>query len=430
MVHEQQRHGLPAVPFAPCLELPGWNLEVSHGERKHEAAYLNNDYEESTVTEAPKTKAVAKWADEYMFEAEKIDASKGPEVFLVGCNNDPLGSIAKAAKAYKGEFVTSLAEITDEERRYYLGEVRKTALEMPLESVNFDFLFRGVTRGFTHQLVRQRTAAYSQESTRFAVKDTVPVGLPPSLVGSKSYEEWQASERLQNPEMVNFREESLNPVGLQWKKHFDKYASQKDRWRFKWDKMMEAVAVGYNELVNDGMPAEDARGSLPTNLLTQVNYYTNLRGLKGHSGMRLCTQAQYEWKLVWAGIVQAIREYGKGQTYWVKMDKKNPLASGTRTRNGHMEQEMSAQWQFDELANIFRPDCYYAGKCTFKADFDRKCTIRDRVDANASINRPSTEWDQVYGGGEGQKFNLGGAVHLGIPAIHPAEWLMDPSAAR
>lgn len=393
---------------------------MSHGERKHESAYLNNDYEESTVTEAPKTKAVAKWADEYMFEAEKIDASKGPEVFLVGCNNDPLGSIAKAAKAYKGEFVTSLAEITDEERRYYLGEVRKTALEMPLESVNFDFLFRGVTRGFTHQLVRQRTAAYSQESTRFAVKDTVPVGLPPSLVGS-------------NPEAWGKNWQEGYEMGLT-KAACDEYAyrhtNQKDRWRHKWDKMMEAVAIGYNELVNDGMPAEDARGSLPTNLLTQVNYYTNLRGLKGHSGMRLCTQAQYEWKLVWAGIVQAIREYGVGQTYDVTLTERDVSQMAGNHKVGDIYRGLSSMWQFEELANIFRPDCYYAGKCTFKADFDRKCTIRDRVDANASINRPSTEWDQVYGGGEGQRFNLGGAVHLGIPAIHPAEWLMDPSAAR
>lgn len=374
---------------------------MSHGERKHESAYLNNDYEESTVTEAPKTKAVAKWADEYMFEAEKIDASKGPEVFLVGCNNDPLGSIAKAAKAYKGEFVTSLAEITDEERRYYLGEVRKTALEMPLESVNFDFLFRGVTRGFTHQLVRQRTAAYSQESTRFAVKDTVPVGLPPSLVGS-------------NPEAWGKNWQEGYEMGLT-KAACDEYAyrhtNQKDRWRHKWDKMIEGVAIGYNELVNDGMPAEDARGSLPTNLLTQVNYYTNLRGLKGHSGMRLCTQAQYEWKLVWAGIVQAIRAYGADQ-YYKLPDEAAPGRA----------MEVSAQWQFDALADIFRPDCYYAGKCTFKADFDRKCTIRSRVDAFADEGIPSSEWNDPHTTKNG--------IDLGIPAIHPAEWLMDPSAAR
>lgn len=376
------------------------------------------------MTEAPKTKAIAKWADEYMFEAEKIDASKGPEVFLVGCNNDPLGSIAKAAKAYKGEFVTSLAEITDEERRYYLGEVRKTALEMPLESVNFDFLFRGVTRGFTHQLVRQRTAAYSQESTRFAVKDTVPVGLPPSLVGTITRAEFRGNETAgMQPGWGDMPEDA-------WREYEEKWASKKQLWRFKWDEMMEAVAIGYNELVNDGMPAEDARGSLPTNLLTQVNYYTNLRGLKGHSGMRLCTQAQYEWKLVWAGIVQAIRDYGVSQTYETTLTEKDVSQMIGNHKVGDIYRGVSSQWQFEALANIFRPDCYYAGKCTFKADFDRKCTIRDRVDANASINRPSTEWDQVYGGGEGQKFNLGGAVHLGIPAIHPAEWLMDPSAAR
>lgn len=359
------------------------------------------------------TKEISKWADDAMFEAQEIDASKGPEVYLLSCNNDPLGSIVAAAHAYKGIFHASLAEITDDERRHYLAEVQKTVLEMPLEAVNFHFRISGVTRGFTHQLVRQRTAAYSQESTRFAVKERVPVGLPPSLKDTDT-DEWKH----------NFQEykEMLGSTGqfslADARAYAAKYTSQKNRWRHKWDELMAEIEVVYNELVNDGMPAEDARGALPTNLLTQVNYFTNLRGLKGHSGLRLCTQAQYEWKEVWAQIIGAIREYGETQYYTVS------------------ETELSSKWQFDALADIFRPDCYYAGKCTFKADFDRKCSIRDRVDANAEINRPSTEWhlqewvDESGRRGQPTGDGLTGEIMLGIPAILPQEWLLDPSAAR
>lgn len=343
-------------------------------------------------------KTVAKYADVAMFEAAPIDASKGPEVFLLSCNNDPLGSIAAAALAYTGVFVDNLAEITDDQRRHYLAEVQKTALAMPLEAINLHFRIKGVTRGFTHQLVRQRTAAYSQESTRFAVKDTVPVGLPPSLQGTTS--EWKHCSTAD--------EVSRLP--------------QAERWRSLWDQTVEHITLSYNALVDMGMPAEDARGLLPTNLLTQVNYFTNFRGLKDHSGMRLCTQAQFEWKQVWAQIIKSIRSYGIGQTYLVDEDLLNTGTKHTIIR--------PSSWQFDALADIFRPVCFYEGKCPFKADFDRSCSIRSRVDANAAVGRPSTEWEKpsLQNAPPGQKYDLYG--NEVIHPIHPVEWLADPTAAR
>ena len=377
------------------------------------------------------SKEISRWADEFMFQAEEIDVDKGPEVFLISCNNDPLGSIAAAAKAYKGEFVEGLWQITDAERRYYLEQVQKSILEMPLEAVNFHFRIKGVTRGFTHQIVRQRTAAYSQESTRFAVKETVPVGLPPSLVGSdpkgwdKEFNEYVEMHSNDIATILSADPQSRQDIDTKALEYADKYTSQKDKWRNKWDAAMAEVERVYNELVNDGMPAEDARGMLPTNLLTQLNYFTNLRGLKGHSGMRLCTQAQYEWKVVWAQIIGSIKEYGKAQRYQRPAD--DPMGVGRTS------EWASAEWQFDALANIFRPVCYYTGKCEFGADFDRKCSIRSRVEANHDINRPSTEWHEAY-----QKSTFHGPVEelvegetwLGIPAILPQEWLMDPAAAR
>lgn len=389
------------------------------------------------------TKELSLWADEYMFKAEEIDPSKGPEVFLISCNNDPLGSIAAAAKAYKGEFIEDLAQITDAERRYYLGEVQKSILEMPLEAVNFHFRIKGVTRGFTHQLVRQRTAAYSQESTRFAVKETVPVGLPPSLVGTdpegwhKQFDEYIEMHSADIATVLKADKFSRQDIDEKALEYADKYTSQRDKWRQRWDALMKTIETEYNALVNDGMPAEDARGALPTNLLTQVNYFTNLRGLKGHSGMRLCTQAQYEWKQVWAQIIKAIREYGKGQTY----QGCDPDMAIYPSYDGHPPVG-SSRWQFDALADIFRPVCYYTGKCEFGADFDRKCSIRERVMANHEIARPSTEWgkeydvvpqDEVVAGynfdsPQIARTDLG--IPVFIPAIKPQEWLLDPAAAR
>lgn len=367
-------------------------------------------------------KEVQKWADDFMFEAEDIDPARGPEVWLLACNPDPLGSIAAAAKAYKGEFVKSLAEITDQERRYYLEQVQKTALAMPLESVNFHFRISGVTRGFTHQMVRQRTAAYSQESTRFAVKSGVPVGLPPSLAGCND-----KSFRTVTDVYIEGHKQFPRMSSEELEEYARKHSSQKAKWYETWCETVEHIADAYNKLVDAGMPAEDARGLLPTNLLTQINYFTNLRNFKAEAGKRLCTQAQFEWRVVFGKMMQAIREYGYDKTYSARVEDSDATMG-----------LLSSSWQFDELSDLFRPICYYEGKCQFLAEFDRKCSIRDRVQANAAINRPSSEWHEdqinedsyVVKVGDGSIAKEEKVVDLGVPAIHPQEWLLDPGAAR
>jgi flavin-dependent thymidylate synthase len=310
------------------------------------------------------TKDVQKWADVAMFKAAPIDKESGPRVQLLSCNSDPLGTIAAAAKMYKGEYVETLALISDEERRHYLDDVRKNALAAPLEFVNFHFLISGVTRGFTHQMVRQRTATYTQESTRFAVKEDVPVGYPPSIQGQRM--------------------------------------AQEENWKVVWDDCVRHITDAYNSLINSGMPAEDARGLLPTNLLTRINYNTSLRGLLEHAGLRLCTQAQFEWRLVWLRIMEAIREYGRGETY------------ATDESLGPVH---SSEWQFNELSTIFKPICYQKGSCQFLSDVDRACTIRDRVQEFAGKGIRTSQWGNP-------------AVVGDDMVIHDEEWMLDPAAAR
>lgn len=379
-------------------------------------------------------KSVLKWSDQAMFKAEDIKPEYGPEVFLLSCNNDPLGSIAAAAKAYKGEFVSTLADVTDDERIHYLEEIQKTTLKMPLEAVLMHFRFKGVTRGFTHQLVRQRTAAYSQESTRFAVKDTVPVGLPPSLAGTTG--EMQAAyDRICFELKVDSLYSGMNNSvsladGLKSNRGFIKWTdecdrmSQEEKWRGVWDKTVSHIERTYNHLVDSGMPAEDARGLLPTNLLTQVNYFTHLRGLQEHSGLRLCTQAQFEWKQVWLGILKAIEHYGRGVTYEVNVPSSKAHDRMVFPQGKSALYECSSEWQFKALSKVFRPICYYTGKCEFGAEFDRKCAIRERVEANHDIGRPSKEW----GTGTQDRIQPNGDVFMGIPAIAPIEWMSNGAA--
>lgn len=323
-------------------------------------------------------KEVQKWSDKAMFESEPLDAGKGPTVKLLSMNADPLGEIASACLMYEGKVIRDLSEVTYEQRKHYLAEMVKTKLKAPLEFVKFHFLIEGVTRSFTHQMVRQRTAVYAQESLRFAVVDgtSLPsrVQLPPSLAGTTGGEPLGAERNT-----------------AEWQRNV-------------WDQALDNVGQAYLHLVESGIPAEDARGLLPHSVTTRLHYSTDLRALLDHAGNRLCTQAQFEWRLVFAKIAEAIRNY-------------KPYVDAMR--------QLTDRWQYEAISNLFRPVCYATGKCEFMAEFDRACSIRDRVQANHAAGRPSYEWEKPLVG----PIDSDGIGVKAMP-IQPAEWLLDPGAAR
>ena len=325
-----------------------------------------NDEHDNAITDKEalaKHGEMLRWADAAMYRSEPMpgDAVLGrPKVYLLSMTPDPLGVVAAGSMMYEGKVVRNLADVTDEQRRHYFEQITKTHLKAPFELVDFHFMIEGVTRSFTHQMVRQRTAVFMQESLRFAVKENLDAEtpLPPSLAGLKDDD---PSVRL-------------------------------------WRKGINTVQDIYEALVDSGIPAEDARGLLPHQTTTRLHYKTNLRNLQEHAGMRLCTQAQFEWRNVWLQIVDAIRNYD---------------SAFTGQGNG---------WQQSVIADLFRPVCYLTGKCEFNATFDRACRIKERVTANHEIGRPSSEWDKAQAPdvfGEG-----------GVEAIHPVEWLAMHDAAR
>lgn len=352
------------------------------------------------------TKEVQRWGDKAMYAAEPMQGN-GPSVHLLTLTPDPLGAIAAACKMYKGEVVRSLSAVTDDERRGYFQQVQRTKLQAPFEFVQFHFLIEGVSRALTHQMVRQRTAAYAQESLRFAVKEDMPdeCALPPSLAGTLGIGEEECtcgagpstSWHGQHEPFCKANELTAN--------------AEQQRQREIWDIALEEVGSAYSKLIDSGMPAEDARGLLPHAVTTRLHYTTNLRALLDHAGNRLCTQAQFEWRLLWARIVDAIRDYNPMMP--VSRNAPDSLAGNLRWLG---DQD---GWQYELLANVFKPVCYLTGKCEFKANFDRHCAIRERVDENESEGRGSENWHKDYDNGR-----------VFIEAIQPVEWLLNPNAAR
>lgn len=341
-------------------------------------------------------KDIIKWGDAQQFHAEppanwSDEYGVLPSVHMLWMTPDPLYAIAAMSEMYKGHVVRDLlADLTFREVDEALIDVQQTHLQAPLEAVKLHFMIDGVDRAFTHQLVRQRTAVYAQESLRFAVLEDLVHGtsLPPSL-----------HETVPWP-----HEEPINSYDM----------TKSQAWRDRWDETLRFISDNYEFLVADGMPAEEARGLIPHAVATRLNYVTDLRNLLAHAGNRLCTQAQFHWRLVFSGIVHAIRTYDP-----------MPMTEGARQKMTAMGWE-DKRWQYRALADsgMFKPVCYQLNRCPFKASFDRHCSIRDRVNAFVSEGVDSKQWHEDYVG------NQGTITEVRIKAINESEWLMNPDAAR
>ena len=360
----------------PTNLVGGWNSGAGSVPRGYPASAVDAP---SGAVPNPDAR-VQKWADVAMWNAPKHEDPQKPKVTVSMCTRDPLGTMAMVNAQYTGRNLLHPSDVTDAERREAWEAATVSMLSTaPLEWVQWSINFENVSRAFTHQLVRTRMATYAQESMRFGVKDNVgdEVKLPPSLTGTLSWHDFQAQ----------CETEGVDP---------EINASTEQKWRNRWDRALTHVADAYAVNVAEGMPAEDARGLLPTNILTRIHMRTDMKTLLGLAGLRLCTQAQHEWRAVFAELAKAIRTYGA------------------------LYDNPQHRWQYELIADSFRPVCYTAGKCTMKAKSDRYCSIRERVDAFEAAGIPSRKWD----------YGTDGPLVPGIKRIQPAEWLLDPTAAR
>jgi flavin-dependent thymidylate synthase len=344
---------------------------------------------------------------------------------LLNATPDPLGSLAALCGIYEGKVISRLADVTDEDRRAAWKAMQETVLNGPLEAIQFHFLIQGVTRAFTHQAVRSRFSFIAQESMRFAVVDGEQwldrQAYPPSLAAKP---------------VPSHVATGVDGVNGDWAENPDygpddnAYALQRDAW----DDAILQAQQSYQNLVDAGVPAEEARGLMPHAMTTRYHWVVSVRTLLAEAGKRLCTQAQFEWRVVMAEIAKAIRAYGDHLARKVgqKHPSENLSFSQYRWKSGHPD-----WWQFQAMADALKPVCYQEGHCGFMAKFDRGCTIRERVNRFAANNVPSTEWHREghWDRDAGAEPGVDGLIGRGDPPrrlipIQPIEWLTDPGAAR
>ncbi|MBQ2134470.1 MAG: FAD-dependent thymidylate synthase [Phascolarctobacterium sp.] len=121
----------------------------------------------------------------------------------------------------------------------------------PMEHVTFTFAIEGVSRVLTHQLVRHRIASYSQQSQRYVKEHNFETIMPPSIAARPEAKE-------------------------------------------KFEKLMGEIQDLYNEFVDMGVLAEDARYVLPNAAETKIVCTFNVRSLMNFFKLRCCTRAQWE----------------------------------------------------------------------------------------------------------------------------------------
>lgn len=157
---------------------------------------------------------------------------------------------------------------TAEQRADHLAYMKDT-IKSSWEFVDYVFNITGVTRAFTHQLVRTRTGSYAQEAMR----------------------------------VIDAREHEVVKPNFKHPIDSDPY----------WVQGIEAVMRTYGSLLDAGEAAQDARGILPTNITTSIMCKFNLRTLHDMAKLRLCTRTQGEYQ----DVFRQMRELVIGVHPWV-----------------------------------------------------------------------------------------------------------------
>ncbi len=170
---------------------------------------------------------------------------------------------AAAHSCYSDRSSADLLEDVDPEKM--LCRVIGMGHHSVIEHAVFTFSVEGVSRALTHQLVRHRIASFSQQSQRY-----VEISEPTFVVPETVKGDGKASQI---------------------------YADTMDRiWK------------AYADLIDLGIPAEDARYVLPNGCTTDITITMNARELLHFFSMRCCNRAQWEIRAMADEMLRLCRE--------------------------------------------------------------------------------------------------------------------------
>jgi thymidylate synthase (FAD) len=176
------------------------------------------------------------------------------DVRLLYHTPDPERAVAAAARlCYAPVGAAELLESMDEDDvRKVLRIILTSGHLSALEHASYTFAIDGVSRAMTHQLVRHRVASYNQQSQRYVEYEDELDFVMPATVGES--------------------EELAAAFG----------------------ELTGAAFHVYRDMVEAGVPAEDARYVLPQSAASRIVVTMNIRELLHFFALRCCKRAQWE----------------------------------------------------------------------------------------------------------------------------------------
>jgi thymidylate synthase (FAD) len=171
---------------------------------------------------------------------------------------------AKSTRLTQGQGLQDAIHAMAPERLEQELKAIQMSVRSSWEFVHYTWQIEGVTRAFTHQFVRSRHASFAQQAMRVADMSEFQTLCPVTVIEAGKTSVWLLC--------------------------------------------MQMIASTYSELRAAGVPAQDARGVLPTNVLTNIVASYNLRSLAELIGKRLNQRAQDEYVDVLRAMVDCVLE--------------------------------------------------------------------------------------------------------------------------
>jgi len=155
-------------------------------------------------------------------------------------------------------------QVMDKTPEELMAELEYMANTIPSswEFIDYTFMITGVTRAFTHQLVRTRNGSYAQQTMRMSPMSDFSYSTGPSI--------------------ATVEQKAI------------------------YDGVMSSINAGYKALILCGVKPEDARGVLPTNIHTNICAKFNMRSFAELVSKRSSSRVQGEYREVVEKMVAAV----------------------------------------------------------------------------------------------------------------------------
>jgi thymidylate synthase (FAD) len=191
-----------------------------------------------------------------------------PIVNLISMPENPLKTIYLACRTcYSADYPINIweAETTPEKMLSLVKKVLASGHHSTIEHCQYVFTISGVSRACTHQLVRHRHMSFSQKSQRYVTEKGQFEYITPNTIKKAGFEA-------------------------------------------EYDEFMVKTSEFYAKMIEQGIPAEDARFVLPNAATSSLVASLNLREMIHLANIRLCTNAQLEIRMMVKKMCDAVIE--------------------------------------------------------------------------------------------------------------------------